>query len=85
MCRRHEVPGGAVHAEGYATLLPRLLIVTDPDAADALLMGSMDAAEYDYMRACALVARGKYASAKALFEECGWGDCQARAEACVQP
>lgn len=75
----------SLDAEGYATLLPRLLIVTDPDAADVLLMGSMDAAEYDYMRACALVARGKYASAKALFEECGWGDCQARAEACVQP
>lgn len=75
----------SLDAEGYATLLPRLLMVTNPDEADALLMGQMDAGEYDYMRACALAARGKYASAKALFEECGWGDCQARAEACVQP
>ncbi len=75
----------SLDAEVYATLLPRLLIVTDPDAADALLMGSMDAAEYDYLRACALVAQGKYASARALFEESGWGDWAARAEACVQP
>ena len=75
----------SLDAEGYAALLPRLLVVTNPDEADALLAGQMDAAEYDYTRACALVAQGKYASAKALFEESGWGDCQARAEACVQP
>ena len=37
------------------------------------------------MRACALAARGKDASAKTLFEECGWGDWEARAGACVQP
>ena len=45
----------------------------------------MDGGEYDYMRACALAARGRYASARSLFEGSGWGDCQARAEACVQP
>ena len=72
-------------AAGYAALLPRLLMVTNPDEADALLSGGMDAAEYDYMHACALVAQGKYASAKALFEESGWGDWEARAGACVQP
>ena len=74
----------ALDAAGYAALLPRLLVTADPDAADALLMGQTDAGEYDYMRACALAARGKYASAKALFEESGWGDWAARAEACVQ-
>ena len=75
----------ALDAEGYAALLPRLLVATDLDAADALLAGQMDAGEYDYMRACALVAQGKYASAKSLFEESGWGDWEARAKACVQP
>ncbi|MBR7188841.1 MAG: hypothetical protein IKD53_09835 [Clostridia bacterium] len=75
----------SLDAEGYATLLPRLLMVTDPDAADALLAGRMDRGEYDHMRGCALAAQGKYASAKALFEESGWGDWEARAGACVQP
>ena len=75
----------SLDAAGYAALLPRLLIIADPDAADTLLAGQMDAGEYDYMRACALAARGKYASAKTLFEECGWGDWEARAGACVQP
>ena len=72
-------------AAGYADLLPRLLMVANPEAADALLAGQMGGGEYDYMRACALVEQGKYASAKALFEECGYGDWEGRAEACVQP
>ena len=75
----------ALDADGYAQLLPRLLIATDPDGADALLAGQMDAGEYAYLRACALVAQGKYASARALFAESGWDDWEARAEACVQP
>ena len=75
----------ALDAEGYAGLLPRLLISTDPDKADALLSDQMESGEYDYMRACALVARGKYFSARQLFERSAYGDWEARAEACVQP
>ena len=65
--------------------MPRLLTVVDPDAADALLPSWMSADEYGYVRACTMVAQGKFASAKALFEECGWGNWEERAEACVQP
>lgn len=72
-------------ADGYAQLLPGLLMVTNPDEADSLLAGQMEPAEYDYMRACALEAQRKYASAKTMFEDCGWGDWETRAEACVQP
>ena len=75
----------SMDAAGFELLLPRLLVSTDPDAADALLAGQMDPPEYAYMRACALVAQGKYASARTLFEESGWGDWEARAAACVQP
>ena len=70
---------------GYAELLPRLLLVTNPDEADALLMGGKDYGEYDYMCACALAVQGKYASAKDMFEQSQWGDWEARAAACVQP
>ena len=45
----------------------------------------MDGGEYGYMHACALAAQGKFYSAKELFEESGFGDWAARAEACVQP
>ncbi len=75
----------ALDVDGYAELLPRLLMVVDPDQADALLMGRMDAGEYKYMRACSLVAQGKFATAKAFFEKSGWSDWESRAEACVQP
>ena len=75
----------ALDADGYARLLPRLLIATDPDEAEALLRDQMDAGEYDYMTACALVAQGKYYSAKQAFEYSGYGDWETRAAACVQP
>lgn len=75
----------SLYAAGYAQLLPRLLIATNPDEAETLLMGSMESGEYDYMRACAMAAAGKYASARELFEESDFGDWEARAAACVQP
>ena len=78
-------PTESLDAVGYAELLPRLLLVTNPDEADALLMGSKDYGEYDYMCACALAVQGKYASAKDMFEQSQWGDWEARAAACVQP
>lgn len=77
-------PTETLDADGYAELLPRLLISTDPDAAEPLLKDSMGGA-YDYARACALVAEGKYYQAKQAFETCGYSDSAARAEACVQP
>ena len=78
-------PTESLDAVGYAELLPRLLLVTNPDEADALLMGGKDYGEYDYMCACALAVQGKYASAKAMFEQSQWSDWEARAAACVQP
>ena len=74
----------ALDAEGYARLLPGLLIATDPDRADALLGETADAGEYAYLSACAMDARGRYASAKALFEESGWKDWESRAADCVR-
>ena len=71
-------------AGGYAELLPRLLIATRPDEAGALLEGHMDAAEIDYMRACAYVAGGKFYSARKACESSGFGDWEERAAACVQ-
>lgn len=75
----------ALDAAGYAELLPRLLVSTNPDAAEALLPGQLDEGEFEYMRACALVAQGKFASARDLFDQSRWGDWLERAEACVQP
>ena len=75
----------SLDADGYAQLLPRLLVATDPDKAEEVLAGQMDEAEFIYMQACASVAQGKYYTAKKLFTESGYGDWQARAEACAQP
>ena len=36
--------------------------------------------EYEYIQACALVAEGKYYSAKRAFEQSGYGDWEERAE-----
>ncbi len=74
-----------VDAEGYEKLLVRQLIAVDPDAAEALLSGVMDAAEYDYLRGCVLYAKGSYYGAKLAFEASGTGDWEARAAACAQP
>ena len=74
----------ALDAEGYARLLPRLLIAVNEGAAYDLLSGSMGH-EYEYTRGCALVAQGKFYSAKLAFESSGYGDWEARAAACVQP
>ena len=74
----------SVDAAGYEALMPRLLIATDEDAAYGLLSASMGD-EYDYTRACALEAKGLYYSAKQAFEDCGYGDWEARAAACAQP
>lgn len=38
----------------------------------------------DYLKACSLAAQGKYYSAKEAFENCSYGDSEARALACVQ-
>ena len=75
----------SLDATGYAELLPPLLISTNPDEADVLLQDQMDPGEYEYMRACALVAQGKYYSAKAVFEGSGWEDWEDRAAACILP
>ena len=75
----------SLDAAGYAELLPRLLISTKPDEAEALLLAQMGDAEFDYARACACVAQGRYASAKRYFEQSGHADWQERAEACAQP
>ena len=75
----------ALDAAGYAGLLPGLLIAADPDAADGLLREHMDAGRYDYLRGCALYAKGLYYSAKLSFEGSGFGDWEDRAAACVQP
>lgn len=72
-------------AEGYAQLLPRLMMVVKPDEAEAMLKKTMDDGEYDYLSACALEAQGKYYTAKCRFAQSGWGDWEDRAAACVQP
>jgi len=74
----------ALDAEGLRRLLPRLLAVTDPEAAEALLSGPMGG-EYDHIRGCALAREGRWYSARQAFEASRWGDWEARAEACVQP
>lgn len=73
----------SLDAAGYAVLLPRLLTMTDPDGAEALL-GDALGGEFDYMRACAFVAQEKYYSARQAFEESAWGDWADRAAACEQ-
>ncbi len=75
----------AVDAGSYAKLLTGQLIATDPDAAEALLSGTSEAAEYDYMRGCVLFAQGRYYGAKQAFEASATGDWEARAAACAQP
>ncbi len=73
----------SLDASQFAALLPRLLIVTDPDGADGLMYGRLDG-EFDHMRGCALALQGKHYSAKQAFEQSGWGDWEERAAACVQ-
>ena len=75
----------ALDADGYAALLPRLLIATDPEGAEALLVPGMEQGEFDYARACACAVRGQFASARHWFEQSQYGDWETRAEACVQP
>lgn len=77
-------PTEALDADGYAALLPRLLAAVDEDAADELVRPAFDDGEYDYMRGCTLALQGRFYSAKRAFEESGWSDWEARAEACVQ-
>ena len=75
-------------AEGFAELLPRLLILRDEKAAQALLSpvySDLGNSEYRYMLGSALSLQGKYYSAKQAFARSRWGDWEARAEACVQP
>ena len=74
----------ALDAGGYAALLPRLLALRDPDAAEALLADSLGG-EYFYMRGCANQLDGRFYTARRDFIESQWGDWQARAEACEQP
>lgn len=74
----------ALDATGYEALLPRLLICVDEEAAEVLLSDAMGE-EYAYVSACAFEAQGHYYLAKERFEESGYGDWEARAEACVQP
>ncbi len=74
----------SLDAAGCAELLPRLLILTDPEAAEELLADSMGD-DYEYTRACALEAQGKYYSARQAFEASGYPDAEDRAAACVQP
>ena len=74
----------SLDAAGYESLLTRLLVIRDPDAAEALLSGQMDEGEYEYTRACAMAAQGRYATAQELFEESQWGNWEERAAACVQ-
>ena len=71
--------------DSYAALLLRLLAIRDIDTAEDLTWDLMDEGERMYLRACVLEAEGKYFSAKNLFEECGAGNWEERAENCVQP
>lgn len=72
-------------ADGYAALLLRLLAIRDIDTAEDLTWDLMDEGERMYLRACVLETEGKYFSAKNLFEDCGAGNWQERAENCAQP
>lgn len=74
----------ALDAEGYAALLPRLLVLRDPDAAEALLADSLGP-EYDYIRGCINQLAGRFYTARRDFIESQWGDWAARAEACARP
>lgn len=73
----------SLDAEGYAQLLPRLLVATRPEEAEALLSGSMKDGEYEYISACACVAQGKLYQARQMFLSSGYGDSVDRAAACV--
>ena len=70
-------------ADGYAKLLPGLLIMEDEDAAYDLLSGPMGG-EYDYLRGGALVLQKKFYSAKKAFSSSKHGDWESRAKNCVQ-
>ena len=72
-------------AKGYAELLRMLLIADKPDVAADLLVDQFRPGEFEYLRACALQAKGKFAAAKLAFENCEYGDWMIRAATCVQP
>ena len=82
-------PVEAVDANLYGQLLPLLLISQKEDVADELLRGYYEGLEesnqYDYLRACTLLAKGHFYMAKEAFEESRWDDYDQRAAACVQP
>ena len=71
-------------AQGYAALLPRLLVLRDPEAAEALLAGSLGE-EYLHIRGCTNQLAGRFYTARRDFIESQWGDWQARSEACNLP
>ncbi|MBR3503206.1 MAG: peptidoglycan-binding protein [Clostridia bacterium] len=73
---------GALDADGYAALLPRLLALRDPDAAAVLLTGPLGG-EYLYIRGCVNRLAGRFYTARRDFIESRWGDWAARAGACA--
>lgn len=77
-----------VNLAQFDTMLPLLLLTKGDVDTDVDLYDYFEEAGgsgyYDYLQGCALMAQGKYYSAKEAFENSSYGDSQEKAEACVQ-
>lgn len=75
-----------INADGFSFFLTSLLIQSDRDLAQDLLIGTeLNYAEFDYLLGCSAQLKGLYFTAAEYFENSGWDDADDRALACIRP
>ena len=72
--------------KGYKELLIRLAVFKKDDEVKYMLVNDhsyFSSSEFEYVRACCMVLKEKYYSAKLCFEGSYWGDYRSRAAGCA--